>query len=366
MRAVVFNGPGQPLTVEDLLLESPKAGEVRVRLVGAGVCHSDLHVLKGDWNHRTPLVLGHEGAGVAVEVGEGVKNIGVGDHVILSWMPSCGVCRYCVSGKPQLCQTAMKAVGTDCMFDGTTRLSRPDGSPVYHYLSSAAFAEEAVVPAGGAIKIRDDAPLESVSIIGCAVATGFGAVVNTARMEWGSKAVVIGCGAVGLSAIQGARLSAAAQIIAVDVVTEKLEAARRFGATDVVDANTGDVVAAVRDLTGGGADYVFECIGLASTCEQAAAMLAFGGTVVVVGQPKGGTRPSYDALLLSCYEHRIIGSNYGSIRPAVDFPRLVDLYMDGKLDIDGLITHRRPLAEAQQAFDDLIAGRAVRTVLECS
>ncbi len=365
MRAVVFNGPGQPLEVEELTLAAPKAGEVRVKLVGAGVCHSDLHVFKGDWHHKTPLVLGHEGAGVVTEVGPGVSSPAVGDHVILSWMPSCRECRFCVSGKPQLCETAMNAVGTDMMFDGTTRLARADGSPVYHYLSSAVFAEEAVVPAAGAITIRDDAPLEKVSIVGCAVATGFGAVVNTAKMEWGSTVAVIGCGAVGLSAIQAARLSAATRIVAVDVVAAKLEAARTFGATDVVDSTTDDPVAAVRELSGGGVDYVFECIGLADTCEQAAAMLAFGGTVVVVGQPKAGTRPSYDALLLSCYEQRIIGSNYGSMRPSVDFPRLVDLYMSGRLMIDELITGHRPLGEAQQAFEDLMAGRAIRTVLDC-
>jgi S-(hydroxymethyl)glutathione dehydrogenase/alcohol dehydrogenase len=365
MHAVVFTGPGEPLQLEDLTLAAPRAGEVKVKLVGAGVCHSDLHVYKGDWNHKTPLVLGHEGAGIVTEVGPGVTTPAVGDHVILSWMPPCGACRWCASGKPQLCETSMSAVGTDMMFDGTTRLTRADGSPVYHYLSSAVFAEEAVVPAAGAIKIRDDAPLERVSIVGCAVATGFGAVVNTARMEWGSTVAVIGCGAVGLSAIQGARLSAATRIIAVDVVPGKLEAARAFGATDVVDSTQDDPVTAVRELTAGGVDYVFECIGLEETCEQAAAMLAFGGTAVIVGQPKAGTRPSYDALLMSCYEQRVIGSNYGSMRASVDFPRLVDLYMSGRLMIDELITGHRPLAEAQAAFEDLIAGRAIRTVLDC-
>lgn len=366
MRAVVFNGPGQPLQVEDLTLEAPRAGEVKIKLVGAGVCHSDLHVYKGDWNHKTPLVLGHEGAGIVTEVGPGVTAPAVGDHVILSWMPSCRECRWCVSGRPQLCETAMSAVGTDLMFDGTARLARADGSPVYHYLSSAVFAEEAVVPAAGAIKIRDDAPLEKVSIIGCAVATGFGSVVNTAQMEWGATVAVIGCGAVGLSAIQAARLSAATRIIAVDVVPEKLDWARRFGASDVVDSAEVDPVAAVRELTGGGVDYVFECIGLKETCEQAAAMLAFGGAAVIVGQPKAGTRPSYDALLLSCYEQRVIGSNYGSMRPSVDFPKLVDLYMSGQLMIDELITGHRPLEEANDAFEDLAAGRAIRTVLDCA
>ncbi len=364
MRAVVFTGVGEPLRVEELELEAPKAGEVKIELVGAGVCHSDLHVYKGDWKHKTPLVLGHEGAGVVTAVGTGVTRPALGDHVILSWMPPCGACRWCASGKPQLCATSMSAIGTDMLFDGTTRLARADGSPVYHYLSSAVFAEQAVVPAAGAITIRDDAPLDKVSIIGCAVATGFGAVVNTAQMEWGSSVAVIGCGAVGLSAIQGARLRAATRIVAVDVVPGKLEAARAFGATDVVNSAETDPVEAVRELTGG-VDYAFECIGLAETCEQAAAMLAFGGTAVIVGQPKAGTRPGYDALLLSCYEQRVIGSNYGSMRPTVDFPHLVDLCMDGRLMIDELITGHRPLAEAQDAFEDLIAGRAIRTVLDC-
>jgi len=366
MRAVVFNGPGEPLQVEDLTLQGPKAGEVRVKLVGAGVCHSDLHVYKGDWNHKTPLVLGHEGSGIVTQVGPGVDTPVVGDHVILSWMPSCRVCKYCASGRPQLCETAMNAVGTDLMFDGTARLARPDGEPVYHYLSSAVFAEEAVVPAAGAIKIRDDAPLASVSIIGCAVATGFGSVVNTAKMAWGSTVAVIGCGAVGLSAIQAARLCAATRIIAVDIVPEKLASARMFGATDTVNGCVDDPVAAVREISGGGVDYVFECIGLRETSEQATAMLAFGGTAVIVGQPKAGTRPSYDALLLSCYEQRVIGSNYGSMRPSVDFPKLVDLYMSGRLMIDELITGHRPLAEAENAFEDLMAGRAIRTILDCA
>lgn len=364
MRAVVFEGVGQPLRVEELNLQGPAAGEVKVDLVSAGLCHSDLHVVNGDWRHKTPIVLGHEGAGVVVEVGESVANVAVGDHVIVSWMPSCGVCLQCTSGRPWLCESAMAALGTDCMFDGTTRLSRADGSPVYQYLSAGAFSQEAVIPAGGAVKIRYDAPLDNVAIIGCAVATGFGAVVSTARMEWGSTMVVIGLGAVGLSAIQGGVHSAARRIIAVDVVAAKLETARRFGATDVIDASEVDPVEAIHELCGG-VDYVFECVGQATTAEQAMCMLALHGTVIIVGQPKEGTRPSYDALLMSCCEYRIIGSNYGSTRPSVDFPKLVDLYMSGNLMVDELITHRRPLDEAQQAVEDLREGRTLRTVFDC-
>jgi S-(hydroxymethyl)glutathione dehydrogenase/alcohol dehydrogenase len=259
----------------------------------------------------------------------------------------------------------MATVGTDCMFDGTTRLRTLRGETVYQYLCSGVFAEEAVIPSGGAVKIREDAPLESVCIIGCAVATGFGAVVNTARVEWGSTMAVIGLGGVGLSAVQGGTHSSAARIVAIDVDARKLEIARKFGATDVIDASSTDPVKAVRELCGG-VDYVFECVGLGPTSEQAAAMLDMHGTAVIVGQPKAGTRPSYDALLLSCYEHRIIGSNYGSVRPQVDFPKLVDLYMNGNLMIDEMITARRPLEEAQDAFADLAAGRALRTILDCA
>jgi S-(hydroxymethyl)glutathione dehydrogenase / alcohol dehydrogenase len=364
MRAVVMSDVGQPLAVEHLQVQRPQAGEVRIKLVSAGVCHSDLHVLRGDWKHRTPIVLGHEGAGVVVEVGDGVIEPAVGDHVIISWMPACGACAQCLRGRPWLCEAATGALATDSMFDGTTRLCRASGELVYQYLSAGVFAEEVVVRASGAVKVRDDAPLGSVSIIGCAVATGFGAVVNTAQMEWGSSMAVIGLGAVGLSAIQGGVHSAARRIIAVDIDSTKLEVAKRFGATDVVDASAVDPAAAVKELTGG-IEYVFECSGRASSCEQAVKMLGLHGMAVIVGQPEAGTTSSYDGLLLSCYEHRIVGSNYGSIRPHVDFPKLVDLYMRGDLMIDELITGRRPLDEAQQAFDDLVAGRALRTVLNC-
>lgn len=365
MRAVVFTGVGEPLRVEELELEAPRAGEVRVRVAAAGVCHSDLHVFQGGWTHHTPIVLGHEGGGVVVEVGEGVDDLAVGDHVILSWMPACGRCRQCDAGRPWLCEAALDAMETDGLLDGTTRLRRPTGEPVHHYLASAVFAEEAVVPAKGAVKIREDAPLDTVCIIGCAVATGVGAVRNTAAVEAGSRVVVLGLGAVGLSAVQGAVLAGARTIVAVDVDQRKLDLAREFGATDVVDARGADPVEAVCELCGG-ADYAFECAGLPLTAQQAATMLDTHGMAVIVGQPRSGTSASFDPLLVSCYEHRIVGSNYGSTDPRRDFPALVDAYMRGDLAVDKLITGRRPLAEAQAAFDDLAAGKAIRTVLDCS
>jgi len=365
MKAVVFTKVGEPLRVEELELEGPRAGEVRVRLAAAGVCHSDLHVLQGGWTHHTPIVLGHEGAGVVVGVGEGVDDLAVGDHVILSWMPSCGTCRQCGAGRPWLCEAALGAMETDGLLDGTTRLRRPDGEPVHHYLASAVFAEETVVPARGAVKIRPDAPLDTVCIIGCAVATGVGAVRNTAAVEPGSRVVVLGLGAVGLSVVQGAVLAGARTIVAVDVDEWKLDLAEELGATDAVDARVADPVEAVRDLCGG-ADYAFECAGRGETAEQAAAMLDTHGTAVIVGQPPSGTAARFDPLLVSCYEHRIVGSNYGSTDPRRDFPALVDAYMRGDLAVDKLVTGRRPLAEAQAAFDDLVAGKAIRTVLECS
>jgi len=365
MRAAVFEGVGRPLRVEDLTLDAPRAGEVRVRLASAGVCHSDLHVVDGGWRHHTPIVLGHEGAGVVVEVGEGVTRVALGDHVIVSWMPSCGTCRQCAAGRPWLCEEALEAMETDTLPDGTMRLHRADGSPVHQYLTAGVFAEEAVIPEGGAVRIREDAPLESVSIIGCAVATGFGAVVNTARVERGSRVAVIGLGAVGLSAVQGAVHAGARTVVAVDVAGWKLDLARRLGATDVVDAGAGDPVAAVTELCGG-ADYAFECAGRPETAEHAVAMLDTHGAAVVVGQAEGGSSACFDPLLLSCYERRILGCNYGSSDPRVDFPRLVDLYMSGDLEVDELITGRRPLDEIEEAFADLRGARAVRTVLDCS
>jgi S-(hydroxymethyl)glutathione dehydrogenase/alcohol dehydrogenase len=248
------------------------------------------------------------------------------------------------------------------LYDGTTRF-HAGGERIHHYLGVSSFAEEVVVPESGAIPIRKDAPLDVVSIVGCAVATGVGAVLRTAQVEAGSTVAVIGCGGVGLSVVQGARLANAERIIAIDVLASKLDVARRLGATDVVDASAVDPVEAVRELTEGGADYVFDAIGKVTTTEQSLSMLGIGGTSVIVGLPPAGAKAQFEPLALAEADQRILGSNYGSILPERDVPWLVDLYMEGRIQLEEMISGRRPLREAGAAFEDLAAGRALRTLL---
>lgn len=361
--AVVFSGVDQPIEIMDVDLAPPGPGEVRVRIAAAGVCHSDLHVRRGEWVVPIPLVMGHEGSGTVIEVGSDVTSLREGDHVVLSWVASCGKCRYCLAGKEARCQVAATMVAPGGVLqDGTSRLSW-DGKVIYHYLGVSSFAEEAVVPASGAIKIRDDAPLDTMALVGCAVATGVGAVTNTANVEAGSTVVVIGCGGVGLSIVQGARLVGAERIIAIDVRPEKTALARTMGATDVLDVADTDAVEALRELLPDGADYVFDAIGMTKTTEQAIQMLGLGGAAVVVGLPPTGTRASFEPLVLAEADQRILGSNYGSVRPAIDIPRLVDRFMAGDLLLDELVSSRRPLNQAVASLDDLQNGVALRTLL---
>lgn len=363
MKAVVFRSPGAPLEYIDVELAAPKAGEVRVKIAAAGVCHSDLHVKRGEWDAPAPLVMGHEGSGVVVELGEGVTSLSVGDHVVLSWVPPCGECRYCRSGHEARCQKVVTVVAPHgVLFDGTSRLSI-DGEPIHHYLGVSSFAEEVVVPASGAVKVRDDAPLDVVALVGCAVATGVGAVLNTAAVEPGSTVVVIGCGGVGLNVVQGAKLAGAERIVAIDVNADKTALAAQFGATDSIDASQTDAVAALYELIPDGVDYAFDAIGRTSTTEQAIQMLGLGGAAVIVGLPPTGAKASFEPLVLAEADQRILGSNYGSVRPSIDIPALVDRYMDGQLKLDPLVSGRRPLAEAAQAFEDLEFGGALRTLL---
>ena len=363
MKAVVFRDPQSPIEFVDVDLAPPRAGEVRVRIAAAGVCHSDLHVKRGEWDAAAPLVMGHEGSGVVTELGEGVNTLAVGDHVVLSWVPPCGECRYCRAGHEARCQKVATVVAPlGVLFDGTSRLTR-DGETLHHYLGVSSFAEEVVVPASGAVKVRDDAPLDVVAVVGCAVATGVGAVLNTAAVEPGSTVAVIDCGGVGLNVVQGARLAGAERIVAIDVRPEKTQLALQFGATDRIDASQGDAVAQLRELISDGVDYAFDAIGRTSTTEQSIQMLGLGGAAVIVGLPPTGARASFEPLVLAEADQRILGSNYGSVRPSIDVPALVDRYMDGQLKIDPLISGRRPLSEAAAALDDLETGSALRTLL---
>ena len=363
MRAVVFTEPHSPIAYTEVDLQAPGPGEVRVKIEAAGVCHSDLHVKRGEWDAPAPLVMGHEGSGVVTELGAGVTTLAVGDHVVISWVPPCGECRYCRAGHEARCQKVATVVAPlGVLFDGTSRLSR-DGAKVHHYLGVSSFAEEVVVPASGAVKVRDDAPLDIIAVVGCAVATGVGAVLNTAAVEPGSTVAVIGCGGVGLNVVQGARMAGAERIVAVDVLADKTRMALQFGATDRIDASQGDPVEQLFDLVPDGVDYAFDAIGRTSTTEQAIRVLGLGGAAVIVGLPPTGARASFEPLVLAEADQRILGSNYGSVRPSIDIPALVDRYMDGQLKLDPLISGRRPLSEAAEAFDDLESGTVLRTLL---
>ncbi|MBS1882121.1 MAG: Zn-dependent alcohol dehydrogenase [Actinobacteria bacterium] len=362
MKAVVYRGGGARAGLVDVDLAPPRAGEVEVEIAAAGVCHSDLHVVRGEWAVPTPVVLGHEGSGVVSAVGEGVADLAPGDHVVLSWVPNCGECRPCLAGRPAQCVVAATVTAPKgVLFDGTSRLSA-GGEQLYHYLAVSSFAERVVVPASGAIKVRDDAPLDTIALVGCAVATGVGSVRNTAAVEAGATVAVIGCGGVGLSCVQGARLAGAERIVAIDLVQGKLDLALKLGATDALAGGAG-AVERLRELMPEGVDYAFDAIGRIETTEQAIEMLALGGAAVVVGLPPTGSRASFDPLVLAEADQRILGSNYGSVVAHRDVPALVDAYMDGELRLNPLVSGHRPLAEAPQALEDLAGGEVLRQLL---
>jgi S-(hydroxymethyl)glutathione dehydrogenase/alcohol dehydrogenase len=361
MRAALFTDADTPVEIVDVDLDPPKTNEVRVRIAAAGVCHSELHLIRGEWETPVPLVPGHEGSGIVTEVGPGVTHLAEGDHVVLSWNPYCGECRECVAGRETRCHKVASVINaTGTLLDGTSRL-RLGGRPIHHYLGVSSWAEEVVVPATGAIKVRDDAPLDAIALVGCAAATGVGAVVHTAKVTPGSTVAVIGCGGVGLNIVQGARMQGASRIIAVDLSLERATLAKTFGATDAIASDVAAEV--IRDLEPDGADFAFDAIGHVSTTEAAIRSLALGGAAVIVGLPAAGAKASFEPLALAEMDARILGSNYGSIRPQYDIPKLVDLYLTGDLLLDELITARRPLDEAAQAVTDLANGAQLRQLL---
>jgi S-(hydroxymethyl)glutathione dehydrogenase / alcohol dehydrogenase len=362
MKAAVLYEPRKPLVIENLRLDPPKAGEVRVRVAANGVCHSDLHVMTGDMRMPLPIVLGHEGAGIVAEVGPGVTSVRAGDHVVLSFQPVCGTCYACTQGRPNLCETRPKAMGV--LLDGTTRLHN-NGQDVYHFAYTASFAEETVVPESCAIKIRSDIPLDRACFVGCGVMTGVGAAINTARVQPGSAVAVIGCGGVGLNVIQGAALAGAHQIIAIDLLDNKLEFAKVFGATHCVNSAHDDPLKAVLELTHGrGVEFAFEVISTPKTIELAFRMTARGGICTIVGVSPESARISLNPNVFTLMEKTLKGSYYGSTRPRIDMPRLLAMYMDGKLKIDELVSRTFSLAQVNEAYDILKEGGVARSVVK--
>jgi len=361
MRASVLYEQGKPLGVEDLELESPRAGEVLVRMVASGVCHSCLHAADGSWKGvPVPIVLGDEGAGVVEEVGPGVESLTPGDPVILSWAPTCGRCHYCVIGRPNLCER--RQPGRGVLPDGTTRMSLR-GRPVYHYGHVATYASQTVVHESCAIRIDKNMPLDRAALIGCSVMTGVGAVINTAAVPPGASMAVFGVGGVGLNVVQGGAMVAAHPVIAVDVKPAKLEHARGLGASHTIDASREDVVATIRRITRLGADYTFVAVGDTRAVSQAVEALAPGGTCVLIGVPETGATVPMDVRPLVTGERMIRGSSYGCALTREDLPRLVSLYLAGKLKVDQLITRRYGLDEANEAFRALAAGELARGLI---
>lgn len=351
------------LTIEAVELDPPKEGEVLVRMRAAGVCHSDLHTYKGELRAMPPLVLGHEGAGEVEAVGEGVTRVKPGDRVLLNWIPACETCPACLRGRPNLCERLSATTFQALLPDGTTRLRTLDGLALKHYLSVATMAEYAVVHEASAIAIPADVPFEVAAITGCAVVTGVGAVINTAQARAGRPAAVIGCGGVGLSAILGCGLAGCNPIVAVDVLEAKLALARDLGATHAVDASQEDPVEALRALTGGGPEYVFDSVGKAGTIAQALQAARPGGTAVVMGLHAVRKEVLISPAALILGNRRLLGSFVGSMQPRLDLPMLVELYRSGRLPLDALISKRYALEELPQAFADMEAGKVARGVI---
>jgi S-(hydroxymethyl)glutathione dehydrogenase/alcohol dehydrogenase len=365
VRAAVAHQAGKPLTVETVELAGPRAGEVLIELKATGVCHTDAFTLSGqDPEGLFPAILGHEGAGVVVEVGEGVRSLRPGDHVIPLYTPECRSCAYCLNPKTNLCQAIRATQGKGLMPDGTSRFSL-GSSPLLHYMGTSTFSQYTVVPEIAAAKIREDAPFDKVCYIGCGVTTGIGAVINTAKVEPGARVVVFGLGGIGLNVVQGARLVGADQIVGVDVNPGRRAIAERFGLTHFVNPNEvqGDLVPYLVDLTGGGADYSFECVGNTTLMRQALECCHKGwGVSIIIGVAPAGaeiaTRP-FQLVTGRVWK----GSAFGGARGRTDVPRIVDWYMNKKIEIDPLITHTMPLDRINDAFTLMHEGQSIRSVV---
>jgi S-(hydroxymethyl)glutathione dehydrogenase / alcohol dehydrogenase len=358
MKAAVFHGPKQPLSIEDIEVDKPQDREVKIRTVASGVCHSDLHFVDGLYPYAAPAVLGHEAAGIVEEVGRQVTYVKPGDHVIACLSVYCGGCEQCMSGHPNRC-TNKAATQRDPK--DKPRLSQK-GKLINQFLDVSSYCERMLLHENAIVKISDDIPLDRAALVGCGVTTGVGAVLNTAKVEPGSTVAVFGCGGVGLAAIQGARIAGARKIIAVDMFEGKLAMAKRLGATDTVDASSSDPIDEIKKLTGGGVDYAFEAIGLKKAAEQAFNALRPGGTATVIGMIPVGQKVELDGYMFLT-ERKLQGSNMGSNRFRIDMPRYLDFYLQGRLKLDEMISRRGKLEDVNEAFRAMKAGEVARTVL---
>jgi S-(hydroxymethyl)glutathione dehydrogenase / alcohol dehydrogenase len=358
MKAAIFHGPKMPLSIEDVELDKPQDREVLIKTVASGVCHSDLHFVDGFYPYPAPAVLGHEAAGIIEEVGKQVTYVKPGDHVICCLSVFCGNCEQCMSGHPNRCSNK---AATQRKPGDKPRISQK-GKLVNQFLDISSYCEKMLLHENAVVKIREDLPLDRAALIGCGVTTGVGAVLNTAKIEPGSTVAVFGAGGVGLAAIQGARIAGARKIIAVDMFEGKLAMARRMGATDTVDASSSDPVDAIRTMTGGGVDYSFEAIGLKKAAEQAFNSLKAGGTATVIGMIPVGQKVEIDGYMFLT-ERKLQGSNMGSNRFRIDMPRYIDFYMQGRLNLDDMISRRGKLEDVNEAFRAMKAGEVARTVL---
>lgn len=361
-RAALLVAPNQPFQIESVELQDPRAGEVLVKIAAVGVCHSDWHLVTGSTKHPMPVIPGHEGAGVVEAVGPGVDDIKPGDHVALNWAPSCGQCFYCLRGRSNLCETYTAPIWAGTMLDGSTRLSW-NGQPVYSYCGLAALAERTVVARQSCVVIRQDVPFDIAALVGCAVATGVGAAVYTAGVRPGESVVVLGCGGVGLSVIQGARLCGASPIIAVDSQMPKIWIAKHFGAQTAI-LSSDDVPGIIQRLTGGrGADHVFEAVGIPALQEKALDYVRPGGTLTLAGLSAMGSATNFPSALLTRQEKTIKGSYYGTVHAPRDFPMLLDWHVAGKLNLADMISRRYPLEQVNEAYRAMAAGELARGVI---
>ncbi len=368
IKAAVAWGPGEPLKIEEVDLAPPKKGEVLVKLLATGVCHTDAFTLSGDDPEGIfPAILGHEGGGVVEAIGEGVTTLSIGDHVIPLYIPECGECKFCVSGKTNLCQRVRETQGKGLMPDGTSRFSK-DGKPIFHYMGTSTFAEKTVIPEISLAKVNPKAPLDKVCLLGCGVTTGIGAVLNTAKVEEGASIAVFGIGGIGLSVIQGAKMAKASRIIAIDINNDKEKISREFGATDFINPNeiNGDLTNHIVNLTEGGVDYSFECVGNVNLMRQALECCHKGwGESIIIGVAGAGqeisTRP-FQLVTGRVWK----GSAFGGVKGRSELPGLVEEYLEGKIKIDELVTFKLPLSKINEAFDYMHEGKSIRTVIDFS